>query len=208
MWFLNNLAVIASIFAPLFCILIMLMKWPEFPRINRACLFRLLLASVFLSVLWAAPLELPKITSYLEIYVFFFGLFAWLLHKRQDWRRYENSFLFPTAGLMVFVAADIWEWPIFVYGNLGLFNPVFQASAGQWFDQIHRLYALAVFIALLIMVEWKANRRSLALLASAIIAPFLILAASGPSFPFWPELARIITLMFFGLSIIQGVDPD
>lgn len=198
---LSDLLIMASIWFPLFSILIMLVKWNKYERMNRKLMFLGLELIIIGAADIVASMDLPKITSFLWIYLLFGGLYAALLLKRTG--RLELSFCFPAAALMVFVAADLWELPVFVYGHLHIFNPVFQLWAGQWFDQIHRFYALGVLAALLILIKWKPNWRSLAFMISAVIAPFEILAASP--FLFWADYVRITTLILLGFGIILGV---
>ncbi|MCJ7459204.1 MAG: hypothetical protein MUP17_09455 [candidate division Zixibacteria bacterium] len=199
---LSDLLIMASIWFPLFSILIMLVKWNKYERMNRKLMFLGIELIIIGAADIVASMDLPKIASFLWIYLLFGGLYAAMLLKRTG--RLELSFCFPAAALMVFVAADLWELPVFVYGHLHIFNPVFQLWAGQWFDQIHRFYALGVLAALLILIKWKPTVKSCAFMFDAIIAPFIVLAVSP--FPFWPDLARISTLVLFGCAIILGVE--
>lgn len=191
---IDNLLVILSIFFPLLCILLMQIDWGELSWLNRVAAFRIILFIVFCSVFWVAGLEFPKITSYLEVYVIFFGIYSVMLNRR-SWRRYDLSFIFPLVGLMIFVSADIWEWGIFVF-----INP------GQWLDHIHRIYALIVWIVLLRFSGWKPNWKAVSFMIASILIPFLLIWVAP--FPFWDFIVRIACLVPFGFSIVLGVEPD
>jgi hypothetical protein len=77
-----------------------------------------LLAAIFL-----APLVISRVSNYMEIYVVFFGLFP-LLYKRKM-GIHLLPLLFCAAALSVFVASEIWEYPVFVYGSLRIFHSYF-----------------------------------------------------------------------------------
>lgn len=167
--------------------------------------FLVIQCSLLILAFLVAPVELPKVSSYMEIYVLFFAFFASLLFHRTG--QLEFSRLYPLAGLMVFVGADVWEWGIFIFGNLGIFNPAFQAQSGQWFDQIHRVYVLIVFYVLLRFSHWKPNRKSLGMMALTVAAPLIVLALSElPGFGSWAVIVRMITLFCLGFTIYLGVD--
>lgn len=192
--FLLSFLDVLSIFCPVICILIFIIKWRiELSLDERIELFLLFEILLFILAVLSVPWEFPKITSYLEIYVVFFAVYPIMLFHRT--RRLDFSFLYPLAGLMVFVAADVWEWGIFIF-----INP------GQWFDQIHRIYALAVFYMLLKFSSWKIHWRSLLMLAATVAIPlFLIWLAP---FPGWDFAVRGITLMLIGITVYVGVDSS
>ena len=205
MQFIENFVVILSIFAPMLCILVYLVKWKPLLKIeDKTLLFIIIQCSIIISAFALAPLEFPKISSYIEIYILFFAIFASLIYEITGELNFSE--IYPIAGLMVFVAADVWEWGIFIFGSLGIFNPAFQAQSGQWFDQIHRIYALGVFLVLLKFTSWKPNRRSLSMLALTVAAPLVILAFSG--FPGWALAVRGITLFLLGITIYLGVESN
>lgn len=104
---------------------------------------------------------------------------------------------------MVFVASDIWEWGIFVYGALEIFNPQFQFYVGEWFDHVHRIFAIVFLILLLKLSSWRVSRGSISILAFTICTPLALLAFSP--FPGWDILVRVYTLVLFGFSLYFGM---
>lgn len=189
-----------SIFYPMLLILIMLVEWQQYVQLSfllRICLFGGLELCLLILAVLLPSLHLPKVTHSIALYLIAWMLLAGALH----WRTHSQqlSFLFPVAGIIVFVAADFWELPVFVYGSLG--NPVFAAWAGQWFDQIHRFYVLGVLGAMMKLTKWQATHWSVLLLILSVIAPFGILAAA----PLAGETARAVTLACVGGSILGGL---
>ena len=205
MEFIGNYLANITIFFPIFCILIMIAKWKKIEIRKAERLYMAIQISLMILALAAVPLIIPKVTAALEFYIIFFAIYAaMILHKTKE---LKLSRIFPLAGLMIFVAADLWELPMFVYGQLGIFHSSYQFSVGQWFDHIHRFYALGIFAVLLWLSKWKPNRWSLGILAASAISPFIILAATTPSFPFWVAMVRIIPISLFGCGIILGLEP-
>lgn len=157
-----------------------------------------LLAAIFLM-----PLEIQRVSSYLEIYLVFFGLFP-LLFKRKIGIHYLPM-LFCASALTVFVASEIWEYPVFVYGSLGIFNAEFQRWSGSWIDHIHRIYSIVIFYFLLKVTNWRKTFLSVSFLVIALLLPFALL--SPFFFNSWstPVVVRISTLVLFGFSIYFGL---
>lgn len=199
---LPSFIVVLSICYPLLMILIMLIDWGKYIQVSESDTFQIfwhLERLLFIMAVLSLSIRIPKITNSLTLYLICSMIYALVLLRITA--RMELSFLFPVAGIMVFVAADFWELPVFVYGSLG--NPLFQSWAGHWFDQIHRCYVLGLLAALMMLISWIPNKWSVGLLSLSVAAPFLILAFAP--FPFWAEITRIITLICFGGAILKGI---
>lgn len=192
-----------TVLFPVFCVLAFLMKWNFRLSFDQRVKLFVLVEAVLIGVSFLSmPWEFPKVTSYLELYIGFMALYAALLMLRT--RKICFNYLYPIAGLMVFVAADFWEWGYFIFGSLELFDPSFQLYSGQWFDQIHRIYVLLILAILLKFSGWKPNFDSIFCLVMSILVPlaFFIFAP----FPFWDIIVRVVSLGFIGASFYCGVD--
>lgn len=81
-----------------------------------------------------------------------------------------------TAFLLMFIVSDLWEYPVFVYGSLGLFNPGFAKWCGSWHDHIHRVYTLFAWWLLFLIGPVKPTRQLLAYTLASVAVSFILLS--------------------------------
>ena len=161
--------------------------------------FGSLLAACFL-----LTTDIPRVSHWVSVYVGFFGLFA-LLFKKKIGIHYLPM-LFCVSALTIFVASEFWEYPIFVYGTLGIFEADFVNWAGGWVDHFHRIYVLIIFGYLLRLTHWKPGFKSVSMIVLSVGVPFLLLSPLCFDYVIMPTFVRIWTLTCLGLGIYFGLD--
>lgn len=142
------------------------------------------------------PIEIPKFPTYINIYAFFTLLYIITLTKKLNSK--EPNKILAMSMLMVFIASDLWEIPVFVYGKLGLFNPAYAFYSGQWFDHIHRVYAVISMWVLIKIGKLHRNKTVLFLCVLGLASPFILVATN------YLVLARFISLVFLGLIVFKA----
>ena len=150
--------------------------------------------------------DIPRVSHWAELYVVFFGVFP-LLFKKKIGIHYLPM-LFCVSALTIFVASEFWEYPIFVYGTLGIFEADFVNWAGGLFDHIHRIYVLVIFGYLLRVTHWRASFKSVSMIALSVGLPFLLLSPLCFDYVVMPSFVRIWTLTCLGLGIYFGLDIE
>ena len=205
--YLENIFVGLTILYPIAWILILNGRYEILIKddVRKFIIYEVFMVALLVAT-FLAPLEIPRVSSYLEIYIVFFGLFPLLFRKKIG--IHYLPMLFCASALTVFVASEIWEYPIFIYGTLKIFHVSFQSWSGNWFDHIHRIYAVVIFWFLLRSTNWKSNFRSVGFMILSFILPFLLL--SPLFFNVWssPVLVRVSTLVLFGFAIYFGLDIE
>ena len=149
-------------------------------------------------------IDIPKVSHWAELYVVFFGLFPLLFKKKIG--IHFLPMLFCVSALTVFVASEFWEYPVFVYGTLGIFEADFVNWAGGWVDHIHRVYVLIIFGYLLRMTNWRATFRSVSMIVLSVGVPFLLLSPLCFDQVFMPSFVRIWSLTCLGFGVYFGLD--
>ena len=154
-------------------------------------------------ILQILGLEIPKVSSWIWLYTGAAAAYTAALAYRWGLNRFNKILAISAWGL--FMAADWWEFPVFMYGGLGLFNGLYSAWTGGWVDQIHHFYVLATLVLFLAVAEPKILKRTA---AAAIIVgtvwPFLALL---PGIPLGPTLARIGPLAAVGFILWKSWFP-
>lgn len=117
------------------------------------------------------PLHIPKVTDYLGIYLFFAGLYILAFSNKIGIKLTHK--VIPIAALTLFVAADFWEIPIFIYGLLNYSS--YHKWLGSWPDHIHRVYVIFSVIVLWKIQKFQGKKRYWGFPVLALICSFLIL---------------------------------
>jgi hypothetical protein len=148
-------------------------------------------------------LSIVKVSSWLWLYADFLAAYTLGLTIRWGPRRFNKILAISIWGL--FLAADWWEFPVFIYGGLGLFNGLYSTWSGTWVDQIHRVYVLFSLILFVYVTEPQIRKRTVALaLFVGTVWPFLALL---PGIPWGPTLARSGSLAAVGFILLKSMFP-
>jgi len=153
------------------------------------------------------PLHIPKVTDYLGIYLFFAGLYILVFSNKIGIRLTHR--LIPVAALTLFIVADFWEIPIFIYGLIGYGS--YHKWLGSWPDHIHRIYVIFSVIVLLKIQKFQVKKRCwgfpvLALISSFLILYYYYLIPWGLAGFFVRILSFLLLGIFTHKSIVKGVD--
>lgn len=189
---LDKFIISLTILTPLYA----LMFWPlTFLKGKTMYYLTILLCLCFGVFFTLQPLTMAKTPYYFNIYFFVLAWYIFLFTNES----YDLNFSLCTALLTLFVAADFWEIPVFIYGRLDLFSEYgYHLWVGGLLDHIHRFYVLAVFCLLLKIRELKFNWASVFYALLGLTFSFLFLSPLAYN----PILARVTCLMLFGYAIL------
>lgn len=207
MMYLENIFVGMTVLFPIMWILILNGSYgSKIADDVRNMIVQLVLCLSLIAGLFLLVWDLPRVSSWIEIYVVAFGVLPFLLRRKIGIR--YLPMLFAVSALIVFVASEFWEYPVFVYGTLGIANPEFTKWAGSWFDHIHRIYGFVIFGFLLRATHWKQNFLSSSLLVLAVVVPFLLLSPLLFNSYLSPFVVRTWSLVCLSLGIYFGLDIE
>lgn len=195
--------VFLTVFLPVYCFV--LWRWiPLGPRWFRWGWHTwALLGGAVLTGAVLAEFPLAKISSWLPLYMVGLAAYVEFLGNRDDYKHFNK--VLALAAMAVFVVADWWEIPVFIYGGLGL---GYQAWTGAWFDQIHRLYVLVTLVLFWKLGGFKLTRKTAMAVIVTTGLDFLVLLPGLPGpLNFWPTAARILCLGAFGLYVLPTFQP-
>ncbi len=191
---LTDVLVVTTIFVPVWAFIVWkwdyFRGWPTF-----------LIAQGFLAFLtiWAVifPPDIPKVTSWIAHYSGALFLFNFILAYNWGLDRFNR--ILAVGAWAVFIVADWWEIPVFVYGFLGSFNGIYSSWAGTWADQIHHVYVILSILLFISVARPQVSRRILA--GGGILGTTWSFVALIPGIPWGLSLARIGPLLAFGILL-------
>ncbi|MHA1829066.1 MAG: hypothetical protein ACTSX6_10525 [Candidatus Heimdallarchaeaceae archaeon] len=133
-------------------------------------------------------------TWILEIYIFFFmGLLAFftLYFGHQKFSK-----ILATSLLIIFVGAEYWEIPIFLYSHFHIFGHPYITMGGG----IHQIYVLTAFLLLCILNDLKFTKKTVLFLSAGVLFSFVL----TPPITFLPTHISSIIARFAALSCLGG----
>ena len=163
-------------------------------KVEKRWLYAVILAGIgFLMYIALNYFVLLKISRYTWLYLLFLPIYMVTVGWKIGFQQPLKTFSY--ALMLIFVAADLWELPVFALGAL---NIKFQ----QYFDlfyQVHHLYILAVFVLFAkttrFQISWKTI---LTICAMLLVVTGLLIFYTGLA-------ARLFTLALFGYIVFEGL---
>lgn len=160
-------------------------------------------------IFYLDPVRIHGVTLFFPLYTS--ALTAYLVAFSRCYDRFNR--VLAVSLWILFVAADFWEIPVFVYDIVGL-APYTNWASDPWnfnilqwmFSHVHRIYVLMVFVLFAILTSFRFNRRVVALLISGLFLNFVLLwPAFTGNFIIHVIAPRVSGLVFFGLAMYEGV---
>lgn len=175
------------------------------------------IAMYITTILWIfKSITLRGVTPWLQWYGLFFMIYIAVFGmklKWTDWNRAASLTLFT-----LFIAGEWWEIPIFVFdflGKIGILNNYWTGSIidQPWiFSHIRRIYTLSACILLGVIAKLKMTHEGWLFLGVGTLICFILLLPCGIGVRTGPiafrEMARITSLCFTGIIILEGIDAD
>lgn len=143
------------------------------------------------------------VTKNLFLYVNFAFLNFGLISDK--FKKMDSSKVFACTLLIVFIMAEYWEIPIYIYGYLGTFNGLYKCYVPfGWF--IHHIYVFAVFLLYRKMSNFKFTKLNIAIFETGIVAGLILVAPQFRNLiPFFSVTVRITSFMCFTVFMYLGV---
>ncbi len=161
----------------------------------------LLILTVYLAY-W--PLRLPKITTWLHWYTFFLMLYILMFTVKFGYAKLNRIL---ALGLwMVFIAGDVWEYPVFFYDGVGWVNGFHTWHVDLWTwlsSHIHRAYVLATLLLTIKLTHIRLTVQNSLLIVACTFLGFVGLYPWSTYSPL-STLIHLVTLSLFGFIIYLG----
>ena len=191
---LADILVVTTVLVPVWAFLIW--KWDYFRGWPTFLIVQGFLG--FLTI-WSGilPPDIPKVTSWIAHYSGALFLFNFILAYKWGLDRFNR--ILAVGAWSVFIVADWWEIPVFVYGFLGSFNGIYSSWSGTWADQIHHIYVILSIFLFIGVARPQMARWILA--GVGILGTTSSFLALLPGIPWGLSLARTGPLLAFGILL-------
>lgn len=162
------------------------------------------------------PLILRGVTPGIHLYGLFFIFYIALFGMKLNWTNWNKAA--AIALFTLFVAGEWWELPVFVYDYLGKIGILDNEWTGSLLDQawifshMRRIYTLATCYLLVKICKVKMKTVGWLLLIAGTVNCTILLLPLGLGSPrglhMLVTMARITSLSFAGMIILEGIDAS
>ena len=106
--------------------------------------------------------------------------------------------------LSLFVMAEYWEIPIYVYGYLGAFENMYVQYVPFWWF-IHHFYVIAVFVLFTRLSEFKFTTSNVFVLLFGSATGFFFMSPLGSTICYRHVVTRLVSFVCFTIFVGLGV---
>ena len=161
-----------------------------------------------------SSLTLKGVTPGLHLYGLFFIFYMAIFGLKLNWTNWNKAA--SIALFALFIAGEWWELPVFLYdylGKIGILENKWTRSIldMQWiYSHMRRIYTLTSCYLLSTLCKVKMTHTGWLLLIAGSLICLLLILPLGLGYrslpPILVTLARITSLSFMGIIIMEGLD--